>query len=257
MRMKKTVKLLTALVLSFAIVLSFTPQGASAATGTKTGVAGTWMPSGIDGVLTYVLPDGTLLADGYTADGFYVNKYGFWANAYNILGVWVPARNSWLTADAAGDFEGMIPIMKKAQDKLTSDLHGWRVISVYSTHIALYSVVNSNTERKKVKRLAMYKNPDFNGYTVQVLTPLAGDEKEMTGNAGEWSSMAYYDYQVLRAMMYCVSRSGDKVAHAIYSSWMDTNTDNLKVGEWVAVGDTLIKYVPSDGSGLYEIRAAF
>ena len=256
MKKDRIVKTVTAVALSAAILLSFTPDGARAA-GSKIGVQGTWVPTPMEGVVAYMLPDGSYLSDGYTAEGFYVNKNGFWAQAYNILGAMVPARNSWLTADAAGDFEGIVPIMKNAQKKLTNDLHGFRVISVYSTHIALYSIVNSNTERTKVKRLAMYKNPDFNGYTVQVCTPLAGDEKEMTDNAGEWSSMAYYDYQVLRAMMYCVSRSGDKVAEAIYSSWMDTNSQNLKVGEWVTVGDTMIKYVPSNGSGLYEIKAAF
>ena len=71
MRTKRTGKMLTAIVLSFAILLSFTPESADAAV--RTGVKGTWMPSGIDGVMTYVLPDGTYLTDGYTADGFYVN----------------------------------------------------------------------------------------------------------------------------------------------------------------------------------------
>ena len=260
MKKERLVKAVMALALSAAILISFTPDKASAGSGStavRMGVKGTWVPTPMDGVLAYLLPDGTYLADGYTADGYYVNKNMFWAQAYNILGAMVPARNSWLTASAAGDFEGLVPIMKNAQKKLTTDLHGWRVISVYSTHIALYSVVSSNTERTKVKRLAMYKNPDFDGYTVQVCTPLAGDEKEMTDDAGEWSSMAFYDYQVLRVMMYCVSRSGDKVAQAIYSSWMDTNSDQLRVGEWVAVGDTMIKYVPSNGAGLYEIKAAF
>jgi len=221
------------------------------------GVKGAWTPTAVEGVLSYLKTDGTFLADGYTADGYYVNKNGFWMPAYNILGAMVPARNAWLPQDQAGDFESFIPVMKSAQKKLSNDLHGWRVISVFSTHITLSSVVSTESERTKTTRLAMYKNPDFNGYTLEIKTPLAGDEKEMTDDAGEWSSMAYYDYQVLRLWMYLVSRSGDKVAQAIYSSWMDTNSDNLKVGEWVTVGDTLIKYVPSNGAGLYEIRAAF
>ena len=256
MKMKTTGRVITALALSAAILFAFTP-GDHTVAATRKGVQGNWMQTPMDGVLTYVLPDGTFLADGYTADGFYVNKNGFWAQAYNILGAYVPARNSWLTADAVGDFEGFVPIMKNAQKKLTTDLHGWRVISVYSSHVALYSVVTSNTERTKTTRLSMYKNPDFNGYTIEVRTPLSGDEKEMTDEAGEWSSMALYDYQVLRLWCYCVSRSGDKVAQAIYSSWMDTNADHLRIGEWVAVGDTMIKYVPSNGAGLYEIKAAF
>ena len=218
---------------------------------------GAWTPTPVEGVFSYVLTDGTFLCDGFTEDGYYVNKNGFWSPAYNILGTMIPARNSWLTADAAGDFDGFVPIMKGVQKKLTNDLHGWRVISVYSSHIALYSVTNTNNGREKTARISLYKNPDFNGYTIQVCTPLSGDEREMTDDAGEWSSMALYDYQVLRSWLFCISRSGDKVARAIYSSWEDNNSDNLRVGEWVMIGDTMIKYVPSNGAGLYEIRAAF
>ena len=256
MKIKAIGRRITAMILSAAVMTALLPTAAEAAIG-RMGVKGGWTPTQVEGVLSYVTTDGQFLADAYTADGYYVNKNGFWMPAYNILGAMVPARNSWLTASAAADFEGFIPIMKSAQKKLTTDLHGWRVISVFSTHITLSSVVSSNTERTKTTRLSMYKNPDFNGYTIEVKTPLAGDEREMTDDAGEWSSMAFYDYQVLRLWMYCVSRSGDKVAEAIYSSWMDNNADGLKVGEWVAVGDTMIKYVPANGAGLYEIRAAF
>lgn len=249
----KIVRSVTALLLCTVLLTVFSIRSTEAASGTK----GTWTPTPVAGVLTYVLPDGSYLCDGFTQDGYYVNKNGFWAPAYNILGAMIPARNSWLTAAEVGDFEGFIPIMKSVQRKLSDNLHGWRVISVFSSHVALYSVVTSNTERTKTTRMALYKNPDFNGYTIQLCTPLAGDEKEMTDDAGEWSSMALYDYQVLRAWMYCISRCGDKVAQAIYSSWSDNNSDNLKVGEWIPVGDTFIKYVPSDGAGLYEIKAAF
>jgi len=257
MRLTKALKVMTAALLSLSLTVTAAPLSVKAAN-ERIGVKGTWVATPTQGVMAYALPNGTFLADGFTADGFYVNKNGFWAQAYNVLGAMIPARNSWLTCDACGDFEGIIPIMKYVQKKLTNDLHGFRVISVYSSHMALYSVANSNEKsRKKTTRLAMYKNPDFNGYTIQVKTPLSGDEKEMTEDAGEWSNMGLYDYQVLRAWMYCVSRSGDKVSDAIYSSWMDNNRYNLKVGEWVLVGDTHIRYVPSNGAGLYEIKAAF
>ncbi len=47
------------------------------------------------------------------------------------------------------------------------------------------------------------------------------------------------------------------MAQAIYSSWEDTNSYGLRVNEWVEVGDTMVRYVPSQGAGLYEIRASF
>ncbi len=254
MKKERILQIVTVAALSFTLIMNFGIKSTNAAIGVK----GAWTPTPVEGVLSYLLPNGSFLSDGYTAEGYYVNKNGFWAPAYNILGGMIPARNSWLTADAAGDFEGFVPVMKGAQKKLSNDLHGFRVISVYSSHITLYSVESSESKtRAKTSRMGLYKNPDFNGYTIQINTPLAGDEKEMTDDAGEWGSMAFYDYQVLRAWLYCISRSGDKVAQAIYSSWMDNNAYELKVGEWTTVGDTLIKYVPSNGTGLYEIRAAF
>ena len=252
----KTLKTVTAAVMSAALLTTAQPVFAGG-TNIRMNVRGSWVPTAVPNVLAYQLPDGSFLQDGFTIDGYYVNKDGFWASAYNILGAWVPARNSWLAADQAGEFETVIPILKNAQKKLTKDLHGWRVISVYSNHITLSSVVTSEKQRKKTTRLAMYKNPSFNGYTIQVCTPLSGDEHEMTEDAGEWTSMALYDYQVLRLLCFCVSRSGDKLARAIYSSWDDTNSENLKVNEWVGVGDTMVRYVPSQGAGLYEIKAIF
>lgn len=249
---EKIMKIFTSVLLTIILISSFSVKSVDAAA-----TRGTWVPTGADGVLYYMLPNGAYLVDGFTDDGYYVNKYGLWAIECNIMGAWIPARNSWLTAAAAGDFSCFIPTMKSVQKKLSEDLHGYRVISVYNSHVVLNSVVTSKTERTKSTRLAIYKNPDFNGYTIQISTPLSGDEKEMTDDAGEWSSMALYDFQVLRSWLFLISRCGDKVAEAIYSSWDDINEANLKIGEWTTVGDTQIKYVPSNGAGLYEIKAAF
>ncbi|XME01763.1 hypothetical protein QYZ88_013805 [Lachnospiraceae bacterium C1.1] len=251
-KVRKSLKLFTSLLLTITLTTAFTVRTADAAM-----VKGTWVPSPIEGIFTYLQPNGAFLADGFTEDGYYVNKNGLWAPGINILGATFPSRNSWCTQAEAGDFTAFIPAMKAVQKKLSDDLHGYRVISVYNSHIVLNSVVTSKTERTKTARIALYKNPDFNGYTIQICTPLSGDEKEMTDNAGEWSSMALYDFQVLRAWMNLISRCGDKVAEAIYSSWDDTNEADLKVGTWTLVGDTQIKYVPSNGAGLYEIKAAF
>ena len=251
----KIIKRAAAVIMSGVLALSVgipTEAAAGAA-------SGTWVPINAEaGVLGYALADGSWLQDGFTADGYYVNKYGMWVDKIRILSAWLPARNSWLTASAAGEFDGFVPFMSSAQTKLSEDLQGHRVLSVYSNRITLSSVTTDSGSKKKTTRLAMYKNEDIDGYTLQVSTELAGDEKEMpSGSGGEWSSMSYYDYQVLRLFTNSVSRSGDKVASAIYSSWEDNNSYKLKMNEWVQVGDTLICYVPDEGAGLYEIKAAF
>jgi len=222
------------------------------------GVKGTWVPVNGGAAASYLLPDGSYLRDGFTADGYYIGNYGIWAPSIRILSAWVPSRNSWLTPAPTGTFDGFVPFMSSAQAKLTEDLHGFRVITVYNNRITLSSVDVKDYKRTKTTRLAMYKNEDINGYTIKVCTELAGDEKEMpTGGAGEWNEMAYYDYQVLRIFTNLVSRSGDKLAEAIYSSWEDENAYDLRMNKWVTVGDTLVCYLPDEGAGLYEIRAAF
>ena len=248
------ITLMTGVMLAMSLAA---PAKAGGNNASQRGVKGGWVPTQVANVLAYQKMDGTFLTDGFTEDGYYVNKDGFWAPAWRILGAWVPSRNSFLTSDLMGEFEGTEKLVTEAQKKLTEDLHGWRVMSLFSDHITLYAVSQTGAKREKRPRISMYKNPAFNGYTIQIKTHLSGDEREMTGESGEWRSMATYDYQVLRLFLNFVSRSGDKAAKAIYSSWEDVNSYDLIVNSWVTVGDTQIRYVPSDGAGLYEIKAAF
>ena len=253
---KKAAVAVAACILAFAC--TFSVHAANDIKQVRRGVKGAWVPVGNGSVLGYMLADGTYLQNGFTEDGYYINKYGLWSPVGNILGAPVPMRNTWLTQDEAGEFDGFNPILQAAQKKLTQDLHGYRVISSYSSHIVLNSVAAAQDgKRVKTKRLAIYQNPDFNGYTIQLCTPLSGDERELTEDAGEWRSMALYDYQVLRLFTNLISRSGDLVAKSIYESWEDTNSYDLKMNEWILVGDTMVRYIPSQGAGLYEIKAAF
>lgn len=251
---KKSIAALLTLLLT--ALLAFE---AAAAKKSPVGVKGGWLPANADGtLLSYVLPDGSVLRDGFTSDGYYVSEYGVWAPSIRILSAWLPSRNSWLTAAEARDLSGFVPFMSSAQAKLTEDLHGFRVISVYSNRITLSSIANQEGKRSKNTRLALYKNDSTNGYTIQLATELSGDVKEMpNGGGGEWGTMAFYDYQVLRLLTNCISRSGDMLATAIYDSWQDDNAYGIKLNQWVTVGDTMVKYIPSDGAGLYEIKAAF
>lgn len=241
-----------------AVILVLSMNTAVFASAVKPVVKGSWVPVGDGNTLGYLMKDGNYLQDGFTEDGYYVGRYGLWTPAVNILGAAVPMRNSWLRQSAAGEFEGFTPILRAAHKKLTQDLHGYRVISAYSSHIVLNAVsADANGKRTKEKRLAIYQNIDFNGYTIEVRTPLSGDEKELTDDAGEWRTMALYDYQVLRLFTNLISRCGDLVAKSIYESWEDANSFGLKMNEWVQIGDTFVRYIPAQRAGLYEIKAAF
>ncbi len=256
--MAKRLSKLAAIMLSVTITFSLTTP-VYAAKSRPVGVKGAWVVANADaGVLTYVLPNGGFLRDGFTADGFYVNNTGFWAPSIRILSAWVPTRNSWATLSSVGDMTSFMPYLSSAQSKLTENLTGRRILSVYSNRLTLSSVEKVDGKKSKVTRLAMYDNDEVDGYTLQISTVLSGDVKEMpNGSAGEWSSMAFYDYQVLRLFTNSVSRSGDLLATAIYDSWQDDNSYDLRIGKWVTVGDTQVRYTPSDGAGMYEIKAAF
>ncbi|MCR5626866.1 MAG: hypothetical protein K6F99_06075 [Lachnospiraceae bacterium] len=255
--MKSAVKKVVSVIVVLAMTIAMTVS-VYAAKSTPRGVKGTWVPIS-NGVAGYLLPNGSYLQDGFTADGYYVGKTGMWASSVRILSAWVPVRNSWCRRSSIQDMTGFLPWMNSAQQKLSDNLHGYRVLSLYSNRITLSSV-KKDKEYKKTKtiRLAMYENEDIDGYTIQVSTPLAGDVKDMpSGGAGEWDSMEYYDYQVLRLFTNCISRSGDLLATSIYSSWQDDNAYDLRMNKWVTVGDTQVRYIPSAGAGLYEVKAAF
>ena len=84
-------KMVTAAVTCAALLTTAQPVAAGGRN-IRMNVKGTWVPTAVPNVLAYQLADGSFLQDGFTIDGFYVNKDGFWASAYNILDAWVPAR---------------------------------------------------------------------------------------------------------------------------------------------------------------------
>jgi hypothetical protein len=205
----------------------------------------------------YVTPDGVHHADCFAFDGYYVEKNGVRVLSKKMLDVDIPMRNTWLTANEAGSFDCFVASASAMQQKLQSVMGKYRRLTVYSNNIRLTSLVQNNNTAYVVDRLALYKNSDINGYTIMVATSLGGDRKAMSGVIGDVDLIAYYDYEVLRYFTNSVSRNGDLIATAIYSHWQDTNEQGLKLGEWVTIGDTLIRYMPGNGQGLYEIKAVF
>ena len=228
-------------------------HAASAAT-----VSGTWIPfEGIPGAVAYVSADGVFHSDCYTTDGYYVEASGVRYLTKNILGAELPTRNSWFTAKEANNFDIFVPWAVAVQQNLNAALKNYRTLTVHSNYMMLSSVSNTNNGTYIADRLGMYKNSDINGYTLMVGTSIIGDRKITSTAIGNVDLIAYYDYEVLRFFTNAVSRNGDLLASAIYSHWMDVNEQGLKLGEWVRVGDTMVRYIPGEGRGLYEIKAAF
>ncbi|MBQ7678266.1 MAG: hypothetical protein IJT34_00255 [Butyrivibrio sp.] len=221
-------------------------------------LGGQWVP--VENTVNawyWITPDGVHHGDCFSSDGYYVEANGVRMLTKPILDVQVPMRNSWLTAGAAGGFDCFVPIASQIQQSMQANLGKYRTLTVYSNHILLTSIVQQNDTTYMVDRMGMYKDTDIDGYTIMIATSLGGDRKRMEGAIGNVDLIAYYDYEILRFMTNSVSRSGDLLASAIYSHWQDENEHGIKLGEWVKIGDTMVRYMPIDGKGMYEIKAAF
>ncbi len=222
-------------------------------------LAGTWTPiKGNSNLWFYADENGNYLTNCFSTDGYYVDINGARFITKEILGAKITQRNTWMSPSEAGGFDCFVNGATVIQKALNKALYGARVISVYSNHVMLRSVVKSDKQQTSEERLAIYKNTDINGYTIMIRTEVGGDRKVLLDGADSTiNPIPEYDYGVLRFYTNMVSRSGDLLATAIYSSWQDNNEYGLEMGEWIRVGDTLVRYMPSDGAGLYEIRAAF
>ncbi|MCR5178877.1 MAG: SH3 domain-containing protein [Lachnospiraceae bacterium] len=236
-----------------------TPSSAGGTRSSGNIVAGNWqaVPERAD-MWYYVDANGNRLTDCFSSDSYYVDSNGARFAAKEILGARIGQRNSWMTAHEAGGFDCFVAGATVLQNAFNKNIDGARAISVYSNHVMLRSVVRTDNSQTTEERLALYKNDDINGYTIMVRTSLGGDRLALlNGTSAAVNPMPEYDYGTLRFFTNMVSRCGDKVAAAIYSSWEDNNEYDLKMGEWIRVGDTMIRYMPTNGAGLYEIKAAF
>ena len=219
---------------------------------------GTWVPTGaVEGTFFYITADGAVQKDCYSSDGYYIEANGIRFVAKAILNAQIIMRNSWLTAAEVPNFDVFLPTAIPVQQTLATTLKQYRTLSVYSTHMMLSSINNTKDGSYLTDRLGLYKNDDINGYTIMISTPLAGDRRMIGGQLAASELISYYDYEVLRYFTNSISRNGDLLASAIYSHWMDLNEQGLKLGEWVVVGDTMVRYMPGNGKGLYEIKAVF
>lgn len=255
----RILKMLSVAMLAIVLLTgSFAKSTDAASTGISHVKGGVWLPvPNVGGAFYYVTADGAIHSNCFTEDGYYVEANGIRFLGKSILGATVVMRNSWLTAAEAGNFDCFLGNANAIRSKLASSLKQYRKLTVYNNNIRLTSMAQDGDSSYMVDRLGLYKNSDINGYSIMVGTSLGGDRKTIGQGVGDVDLIAYYDYDVLRFFTNSISRSGDLVASAIYSHWQDTNEYGLRIGQWVTVGDTMIRYMPSTGQGLYEIRAAF
>ncbi len=205
-----------------------------------------------DGSWWYTKEDGTYLTDGFTSEGYYLDGTGVWHETEEILGGSFANRNFFLTPQLAGSFLVWMPQFEDMMEQIIEDIGGRRGFEIAPQKIDVYAI-SGNSGREL---MSFYKEAGGESY---VLCLKCGLSRERTVYEESTQTVllnsAWYDYQVMTALLCSVSRTGFKLADAVCSSWEETNRYGLKAGEWVAVGDALVKYEPSDGAGLYFIRS--
>ena len=202
--------------------------------------------------------DGSFVADGFTPDGYFIDGTGVWKSEYQFMGMTFKNTNTFLTPAQAGSFLTWEKDMISMMDVVLSELDGTRGIELSEEEVGLYAIYN-NTGREL---LNFYKSQDGESYVVTLKCPLNTTKASSTTTSisnqvtrTKTVNAAWYDYQVLIALLSRVSRTGPKLADALYSSWMSTNAYGLERDQWVAVGDALVRYEAENGEGVYLIKA--
>ncbi len=206
----------------------------------------------------YQREDGSYIADGFTPDGYFIDGTGIWKAEYDFLGMTLKNTNTFLTPARAGSFLNWERDMTYMMSEILDDLDGVRGIELSEQEVGLYAIYN-NTSREL---LSFYKAQDGESYVVSLKCPLNTTKASSTTTRISSKitrtttvNAAWYDYQVLIGLLSRVSRTGPKLADALYSSWVSTNAYGLERDQWVAVGDALVKYEAANGEGLYYIKA--
>ncbi len=226
-----------AAVLTICCVMPVTVHGA----GWEKAEKGTWR---------YQREDGSYVANALTEDGYYIDGSGIWQESRSVLGVEIPNRNHFLRASQAGsmmEFEDMLFGMLRT---IGEDCGNVRGVSLEERGIYYFLIDGQYKGESSEKELfSFYKDDDTDGYVLRLKCSLSTV-------SGSKARTSWYDYQVLSGILGRVSATGAQLAEAVYSSWEKDNVYGLKAGQWVRVGDAMVKYEAASGTGIYYMRAA-
>lgn len=189
--------------------------------------------------------DGTYLTSALTPDGYYVDSNGIWQESYTILGAEIKAKNYFLLSSNETVFDAFLPTLEKMTVTLKEETGGKRGFYVRNDRVEYVGL----SDKTEIPLLYLSKDKESAGYRLEISCRL-------TKNDVPEKKLSQYDYQVLRGLLNMVSRSGELLSDAVYSSWEDSNSYGISMEDWVTVGDAKIRYLAVNGAGIYEIAAA-
>ena len=202
-----------------------------------------WVLSGNDWM--FYQEDGSLLREGLTPDGHYVDIEGKWRHrSVTLLDESFELPDTYRSSAGAGSFlTGMAPL-ERLNTRIRKLIGEQRLFYVYDDSIQ-YRKADSG-EGKFL--MGIYKNPSDGGWRLKLSTRL----NKATNRTMEETC----DYAVFRVFLAQASHVPERISEAIYDSWQGNNAYGINMKAPVVVGDVAITYTVEAGAGVYILTDA-
>jgi len=185
----------------------------------------------------YLAEEGRCLTDCITPDGYYVDGSGAWyQRGTSLLGVSFQAPDRFPALDQPWTGTGAMVLFRGSIE----DAFQKRTIRIRENEIEYLS------GKDQTVLAGLYKELEKGTYRLDLGMGLDRSSDSIR-------AAATYDYAVFRALVYQISSTPELLEDAVYSSWQETNTWQIRRDGRVRVGDCEVSYVSDAGCGHYYI----
>ncbi len=208
-------------------------------------------------------PEGGILRDTVTPDGYYVGADG----------AWYERKETILDTDFTASFTVPDPVtewigkdaLAGVKSRVSQRFSGKRSLRIGDNAVEFVrretqeqtgtakrdtasgrGTSGSGASVTETVLLGLYREPGQGRYRLDIRAALDGER------AG--SQAATWNYEIFRAMVYQMSSAPELLANALYSTWEEENIWGIGREQWVRVGDCQVLYTSGSGVGRFYIR---
>ena len=206
-----------------------------------------WQQHGVE--YSYYDENGVPVCDGFSPDGYYLDRNGCWKNeTYELLGQQYKIPDRYKSPAEYGVFSReMSDDLSRLRRSLQSYLGTTRVVRAGGDAV-IYNSRNSRGEEKVL--VGLYKDEKSDGWRLRLAAYL-GD------GSGNLSQISTFDHMVMRFMLSRISHTPGYVADVLYDTWQGKNQFRINSKQAVRVGDVLIRVKIVNGGADFYISSAF
>lgn len=191
----------------------------------------------------YFREDGSLLTDGLTPDGYYVDIEGKWRKrSMVLLDETISLPDTYRRSTDVGSLTTDLNPLERLNKRIRTLIGSERLFYVYDDSIRYHKADSG----QGTFLMGIYKNPSDDGWQLRLSTRL--------NKSLDRSVMETCDYAVFRFFLGQVSHVPERVSEAIYDSWQGNNSYGINPEIPVIVGDVAITYSVEDGAGVYLLE---